>query len=109
MSRWLPWPLPALLAWGGAWLAYAGLQRWLPAAFALALACALGTAASLLGQGWWRRGLIAAGFPLSLVLTGAATGVPAHLVRLDGDDVESESAPTATAIDAAHYPTGARA
>ncbi|KQR61844.1 class I SAM-dependent methyltransferase [Acidovorax sp. Leaf160] len=77
MTRWLPWPLPALLAWGAAWLAYAGLQRWLPAAFALALACALGTAASLLGQGWWRRGLIAAGFPLSLALTGAAAGVPA--------------------------------
>ncbi|GAA6119104.1 class I SAM-dependent methyltransferase [Acidovorax sp. FG27] len=77
MNRWLPWPLPALLAWGAAWLAYAGLQRWLPAAVALALACALGTAASLLGQGWWRRGLIAAGFPLSLVLTGTAAGVPA--------------------------------
>ncbi|SFE43644.1 hypothetical protein SAMN04489711_10237 [Paracidovorax wautersii] len=66
-----------MLAWSGAWLAFAGLQRWLPTAAALALACALGTAASLLGQGWWRRALIAAGFPLSLALTGAAAGVPA--------------------------------
>ena len=77
MTRWLPWPLPALLAWGAAWLAFAGLQRWLPAAVALALGCAVGTAASLLGRSWWRRGLIAAGFPLSLALTGTATGVPA--------------------------------
>ena len=29
-----------------------------------------GTAASLLGGTWWRRGLIAAGFPLSLALLG---------------------------------------
>ena len=73
----LPWPLPALLAWTAAWLLFAALQRTAaPAALALLLACALGTAASVLGHTWWRRGLIAAGFPLSLLATGA-TGVPA--------------------------------
>ena len=76
MALRLPWPLPALLAWAAAWLVFAGLQRVLPAALALLLACAVGTAASLLGRGWWRKGLIAAGFPLSLALTGAAA-VPA--------------------------------
>jgi len=71
--RW-PWPLPALTAWAAAWLLFAALQRLhLPAAWALVLACALGTVASVLGGTWWRRGLIAAGFPLSLALTGAAS------------------------------------
>ena len=73
----VPWPLPALLAWAAAWLLYAALQRTtVPAVLALLLACALGTAASLLGKTWWRRGLIAAGFPLSLLATGAS-GMPA--------------------------------
>lgn len=77
LHRFLPWPLPALLAWAAAWLLFGALQRWqLPAAWALLLACGLGTAASVLGHTWWRRGLIAAGFPLSLALTGAA-GLPA--------------------------------
>ena len=76
MLKRLPWPAPALLAWAGAWLIFVGLQRVLPAALALVLACALCTAASLLGNTWWRRALIAAGFPLSLALTGAA-GMPA--------------------------------
>ena len=76
MTLRLPWPLPALLTWAAAWLVFAGLQRVLPAALALLLACAVGTAASLLGRGWWRRGLIAAGFPLSLLATGAS-GMPA--------------------------------
>ncbi len=76
MALRLPWPLPALLVWAAAWLVFAGLQRVLPAALALLLACAVGTAASLLGRGWWRKGLIAAGFPLSLAFTSAAS-VPA--------------------------------
>jgi len=73
VHRFLPWPLPALTAWAAAWLLFGALQRaHLPAAWALVLACGLGTAASVLGDTWWRRGLIAAGFPLSLALTGAA-------------------------------------
>jgi len=68
----LPWPLPAVLAWGAAWAVFALLQpRWglWPALLA---ACALGTGASLWGDRWWRRLLIAVGFPLSLALSGAA-------------------------------------
>ena len=72
----VPWPLPALLAWGGAWLLFASLQRVTTPVWALLLACALAAAASVLGSNWWRRALIAAGFPLALALTGVAA-VPA--------------------------------
>lgn len=72
----VPWPLPALLAWGGAWLVFAGLQRVTTPVWALLLACALAVAASVLGSSWWRRALIAAGFPLALALSGVAA-VPA--------------------------------
>ena len=67
----LRWPLPALLAWGGAWALFSGLlQMGLPGTAALLLATAGAAACSLLGATWWRRGLIAAGFPLSLALSG---------------------------------------
>ena len=72
----VPWPLPALLAWGGAWLLFASLQGVTTPVWALLLACALAAAASVMGNNWWRRALIAAGFPLALALTGVA-GVPA--------------------------------
>ena len=78
MARWaacLPWPLPALLAWAGAWLVFVGLQRSAPSLaplWAVLLACSVGVAASLWARTWWRRSAIALGFPLSLVLTGAA-------------------------------------
>jgi SAM-dependent methyltransferase len=72
------WPLPALLAWGLAWLAYLGLSSvgvapWL----ALLAASALGLPLSLCGSTRWRRGLIVAGFPLSLLASGMAGAVPA--------------------------------
>lgn len=68
----LPWPLPALLAWGSAWALFLLLQR-TPAAgvAALVLASAWGAALSLLGATWWRRAWIALGFPLSLAASGA--------------------------------------
>ncbi len=44
----------------------------LGAALALLLAAALGVALSLAGNSWWRRAIIAAGFPLSLLVSGAA-------------------------------------
>ena len=69
MTR-LPWPLPALLVWAGAWLAFVGLRAVVPPLPALLLACALGVAGSLLAATWWRRGLIALGFPLSAALAG---------------------------------------
>ncbi|HQQ69776.1 MAG TPA: class I SAM-dependent methyltransferase [Alicycliphilus sp.] len=67
----LPWPLPALAAWAGAWLVFAALRTALPPLLALLLACGVGVAGSLLAAGWWRRGLVALGFPLSAALTGA--------------------------------------
>ena len=53
-----PWPLPALLAWGGAWLLFFILQRVTTPVLALLLASMVAVAASVLGSTWWRRGLI---------------------------------------------------
>lgn len=69
----MPWPLPALIAWACAWMVFVALQRTVSPVMALVAASALGTAASVLGGSWWRRGLIAAGFPLSLALLGVAS------------------------------------
>lgn len=70
----LIWPLPALLAWGGAWALFWGLQRLgLAPLTALALATASGVGWSLLGASWWRRAMIGLGFPLSLAMSGALT------------------------------------
>ena len=75
------WPLPALLVWASAWLLFALLRRLgVPPWLALLLASALGAAGSLWGRTPWRRGLLAAGFPLSLLcsgLAGAAGAMPA--------------------------------
>lgn len=76
MSRLLRWPLPALLAWGGAWLLYLALLPRLGPVGALLAAGSCGALASLLADRWWRRAMVALGFPLSLALTGAAA-VPA--------------------------------
>ena len=70
--RRLPWPLPALLSWAAAWGLFALLHARWGALAALLAASALGTLASLGGDRWWRRVLIALGFPLSLALSGAA-------------------------------------
>ena len=66
----LLWPLPALLTWAAAWLLFMVLQPLAAPLWAMLLPCLLGTAASVWGESWWRRGLIAAGFPLSLALVG---------------------------------------
>jgi SAM-dependent methyltransferase len=68
----MPWPLPAVVAWGVAWSALRlahGVDA--PDVFAVSLACGLGLAASLWGNSWWRRLLIAGGFPLSWLLVSA--------------------------------------
>lgn len=59
------WPLPALLSWVLAWAVYLGLARIAPWWLALAVACAVAALASLGGTTWWRRCMMAAGFPLS--------------------------------------------
>jgi hypothetical protein len=70
----LPWPVPALLAWGLAWGAWVQALRFgLSPLLALLLATGAGVALSLLGHSWWRRLIIGLGFPLSLLLSGALT------------------------------------
>jgi SAM-dependent methyltransferase len=72
------WPLPALAAWGLGW----GLHALLvdgpaPAWLAPAAATALGVALTLLGGTRMRSALIALGFPLSWLASGAAATLPA--------------------------------
>ncbi len=65
------WPLPAVLTWLAAWVVFSALLRiGQSPLLALGTACALGVVASLLGASWWRRGIIALGFPLSLAASG---------------------------------------
>ena len=72
------WPLPAVLAWAAAWLVFRLLLGQGAALHtALGTATALGVAFSLLGNSWWRRVLIAAGFPLSLALSLTSLGLAA--------------------------------
>ena len=68
----LAWPLPALLTWVLAWMIFMGLARLLPWWLALLAACSFSTAASLWGPNWWRRLIIAAGFPLSFLVLSAS-------------------------------------
>lgn len=71
-SALLRWPLPALLAWGGSWLLHAALLRaGLPAWLPVTLATAAGVLLSVLAGTLSRRIAIAAGFPLSLLLSGS--------------------------------------
>ena len=70
----LPWPLPALLVWAAAWGLFAVLaQAGVGVLVALGSAVALGALGSVLGPNWWRRFMIALGFPLSLLVSGAVT------------------------------------
>lgn len=68
-ATWL-WPLPAIVAWVLCWTLFRTVwEQGLALPWSLALASALGVALSLWGASWWRRALIAAGFPVSLALT----------------------------------------
>lgn len=68
----LRWPLPALLAWAGTWLVFIQLLTPnLPVLPAVGIATAIGVLVSVLGGTFWRRLAIGAGFPLSLLLSGA--------------------------------------
>ena len=73
-----PWPLPALLVWALAWSAWAlvGALGSGPA-WAGATGTGLGAMLALSCKGRWRRGIAAAGFPLSALAQGAAAGWPA--------------------------------
>lgn len=74
----LIWPVPALLAWATAWLVFAGLLRTgAPVWVAALLGTAVGGTFAVWGGTRWRRLFIAAGFPLSLLASGAASSLPA--------------------------------
>ena len=73
----VPWPLPALLAWGCGWALFLGmLALGLSTPLALAAASALGVGFSLLAGTWWRRAIVGIGFPLSMALSGMASLPP---------------------------------
>ncbi|MCX2863839.1 class I SAM-dependent methyltransferase [Paucibacter sp. PLA-PC-4] len=78
LHRLSAWPLPALLSWGAAWLLFLALARLglgpLPAALGAGLA---GLLLALTQASRWRRVMVALGFPLSLLISGAASGLPA--------------------------------
>lgn len=83
----MAWPLPALLAWAGAWALFVFLGALgAPAWLALGAAVALGAGLATQGATRWRAGLIFAGFPLSWLATGFSTALPAWawLVPLAG-------------------------
>lgn len=67
------WPLPALLVWAGAWALFLAMQGTeLGRAIALPAAVAAGLLAAWAwpGVAYWRRLMIAAGFPLSALAQG---------------------------------------
>lgn len=69
----LSWPLPAVLAWVSCWLVYRlGEALALAPGAALVLATLTGLLLSLVAASWWRRAIVAAGFPLALVASGTA-------------------------------------
>ena len=75
-ARWLPWPLPAVLTWVAAWALFKLLlDQGSAHTVALGCATAVGVGFSLWGNSWWRRVLIAGGFPLSLAFTLPALGL----------------------------------
>jgi hypothetical protein len=75
----LRWPLPALLAWAAGWVATLVLLRSGALPPALAVATGIGVAAlpALFATTFWRRVIVAAGFPVSLLATGVGGALPA--------------------------------
>ncbi len=75
----LRWPLPALLAWAAGWVATLALLRSGALPPALAVATGIGVAAlpALFATTFWRRVIVAAGFPVSLLATGVGGALPA--------------------------------
>jgi SAM-dependent methyltransferase len=103
----IPWPLPALLTWGGAWVVFGALAS-LGAPFwaAVTPAMLLGFVSALFGASPWRRLCIAGGFPLSLAVTGVPVPPWIWLVFLACLILLY---PLRTWRDAPLYPTSARA
>jgi hypothetical protein len=73
------WPLPALLAWAAGWIAMTLLTRCAGLAPGLAVAAGVLVAAApaLFAATFWRRVIVAVGFPLSLLASGGFAALPA--------------------------------
>ena len=73
------WPLPALLAWAAGWVTMLLLARTaaLPAALAVAAGLLVSAAPALFAATFWRRVIVAGGFPLSLLVSGVGAVLPA--------------------------------
>jgi hypothetical protein len=74
----LRWPLPALLAWAAGWIAMTALARSavLPASLAVAAGLLVAATPALFAATFWRRVIVAGGFPLSLVISGVGAVLP---------------------------------
>lgn len=73
----LIWPIPALLTWALAWAVFLGVgAAGLGALPAVVLALLASGAVAWTGRTPWRRVFMLAGFPLSLLVSGAAGGLP---------------------------------
>lgn len=70
----MAWPLPALLAWGGAWLVFLAAVRVMPAPWAALAATAAGALCAWRQASRNRRWLVAGGFPVSLMALLAGSG-----------------------------------
>ncbi|WPB57004.1 class I SAM-dependent methyltransferase [Xylophilus sp. GOD-11R] len=69
----LPWPLPALLTWAACWVCWLGLRAvGVSPLIALFTTTALGVICAVPQQRRWRRLMVAAGYPLSFAMLGAA-------------------------------------
>ena len=75
----LRWPLPALLAWAAAWTATMLLScgGWLAPPLAIVAGMLVGAAPALAARTFWRRVIVAAGFPVSLLACGLGGALPA--------------------------------
>jgi hypothetical protein len=73
----LIWPIPALLTWALAWAVFLGVgAAGLGTLPAVLLALLASGAVAWTGRTPWRRVFMLAGFPLSLLASGAAGGLP---------------------------------
>ena len=75
----LRWPLPALLAWAAGWIAMLAFARMgaLPPALAMVAGLLVAAAPALWVATFWRRVIVATGFPVSLLATGVGAVLPA--------------------------------
>jgi len=74
----LRWPLSALLAWAGGWAAMLVLARAaLPPALAVVAGLVVAAVPALFAATFWRRVIVAAGFPVSLLASGIGGVLPA--------------------------------